>query len=95
MVGSAAHVELALDAARQSLVLLKNDNEFLPFNPATVKKVCESVNFAVLFEERWTLRLLSHTQTSKRTDTDELPPTRTNILTIPLTHTHSHTHSHM
>jgi beta-glucosidase len=36
---SPAHRDLALEAARQSLVLLKNDGQFLPLNKASLKKV--------------------------------------------------------
>ena len=32
-IGSEAHRELARDAVRRSLVMLKNDNELLPLNP--------------------------------------------------------------
>lgn len=39
VVDSPAHRELALEAARQSLVLLKNDRQFLPLNKAALKKV--------------------------------------------------------
>lgn len=38
-VGCATHRELALEAARQSLVLLKNHNNFLPLNPSRIKSV--------------------------------------------------------
>lgn len=34
-----AHRELALEAARQSLVLLKNDSQFLPLNKSALKKI--------------------------------------------------------
>jgi beta-glucosidase len=39
VVDSAAHRTLALEAARQSLVLLKNDAQFLPLNKTALKKV--------------------------------------------------------
>jgi beta-glucosidase len=39
VVDSPAHRALALEAARQSLVLLKNDSQFLPLNKAALKKV--------------------------------------------------------
>ena len=39
VVDSPAHRDLALEAARQSLVLLKNDSEFLPLNKATLNKI--------------------------------------------------------
>jgi beta-glucosidase len=39
VVDSAAHRELALEAARQSLVLLKNDSNFLPLAKTGLKKV--------------------------------------------------------
>ena len=39
VVDSAAHRALALEAARQSLVLLKNDSQFLPLDKTAVKKV--------------------------------------------------------
>ena len=38
-VDSPAHRDLALDAARQSLVLLKNDDQFLPLDKIALKKV--------------------------------------------------------
>ena len=39
VVDSPAHRELALDAARQSIVLLKNDNHFLPLRKSELKTV--------------------------------------------------------
>jgi beta-glucosidase len=39
VVDSPAHRALALEAARQSLVLLKNDSEFLPLDKTTLKKI--------------------------------------------------------
>ena len=39
VVDSPAHRELALEAARQSLVLLKNDSQFLPLDKKALKKV--------------------------------------------------------
>ncbi|MBU6410859.1 MAG: carbohydrate-binding protein, partial [Verrucomicrobia bacterium] len=39
VVDCAAHRALALEAARQSLVLLKNDSRFLPWDKAALKKV--------------------------------------------------------
>ncbi|MGC9261529.1 MAG: glycoside hydrolase family 3 C-terminal domain-containing protein, partial [Phycisphaerae bacterium] len=39
VVDSPAHRELALDAARQSIVLLKNDNNFLPLQKSALKTV--------------------------------------------------------
>lgn len=39
VVDSAAHRSLALDAARQSLVLLKNENRFLPVDKGSIKKL--------------------------------------------------------
>jgi beta-glucosidase len=39
VVDSSAHRALALEAARQSLVLLKNDSEFLPLDKTTLKKI--------------------------------------------------------
>ena len=39
VVGSPAHRELALQAARESMVLLKNDNATLPFNTQTINKL--------------------------------------------------------
>ena len=39
VVDSPAHRELALDAARQSIVLLKNDNNFLPLQKSELKTV--------------------------------------------------------
>jgi beta-glucosidase len=39
VVDSPAHRELALEAARQSLVLLKNENDFLPLDKSSLKKV--------------------------------------------------------
>ena len=39
VVGSAEHQELALEVARQSLVLLKNENNFLPLNPKKIKSI--------------------------------------------------------
>jgi len=39
VVDSPAHRELALDAARQSIVLLKNDNHFLPLQKSALKTV--------------------------------------------------------
>ena len=38
-VDSAAHRDLALEAARQSLVLLKNDSQFLPLDKSAIKKI--------------------------------------------------------
>lgn len=38
-VGCRTHQQLALEAARQSLVLLKNDGNFLPLNPRRVKSI--------------------------------------------------------
>ncbi len=39
VVDSAAHRQVALEAARQSLVLLKNDSQLLPLNKSGLKKV--------------------------------------------------------
>lgn len=39
VIGSGEHKELALEAARQSLVLLKNENAFLPFKKNTFKSI--------------------------------------------------------
>jgi beta-glucosidase len=39
VVGCAAHRELALQAARETITLLKNDNQLLPLNPALLKTV--------------------------------------------------------
>ena len=39
MVDSSAHRDLALEAARQSLVLLKNDSQFLPLDRSAIKKI--------------------------------------------------------
>lgn len=39
VVNSPAHQALALEAARQSIVLLKNDDNFLPVDKASLKKV--------------------------------------------------------
>ena len=39
VVDSPAHRALALEAARQSLVLLKNDSEFLPLDKTALKKI--------------------------------------------------------
>ena len=39
VVGCKEHQELALETARQSLVLLKNDKNILPLNPSKVKSV--------------------------------------------------------
>jgi len=39
VVGCAAHRELALQAARETIALLKNDNQLLPLNPALLKTV--------------------------------------------------------
>ena len=39
VVDSSAHRALAVEAARQSLVLLKNDNNFLPLDKSALKKV--------------------------------------------------------
>jgi beta-glucosidase len=39
IVDSETHRALALEAARQSLVLLKNDSQFLPLDKAAVKKI--------------------------------------------------------
>lgn len=39
VVDSSAHRELALEAARQSIVLLKNDNHFLPLQKSELKTV--------------------------------------------------------
>ncbi len=39
VVDSPAHRELALDAARQSIVLLKNDNNFLPLQKSDIKTI--------------------------------------------------------
>lgn len=39
MVDSQSHRDLALEAARQSIVLLKNDSNFLPLNKSGLKKV--------------------------------------------------------
>ncbi len=39
VVDSPAHRALAVEAARQSLVLLKNENNFLPLNKSALKKV--------------------------------------------------------
>ena len=38
-VGCKEHQELALETARQSLVLLKNENNFLPINPKKIKSI--------------------------------------------------------
>lgn len=39
VVGSKEHQELALETARQSLVLLKNEKSFLPLNPKKIKSI--------------------------------------------------------
>jgi beta-glucosidase len=39
VVDSAAHRNLALEGARQSLVLLKNDSQFLPLDKSAIKKI--------------------------------------------------------
>lgn len=39
VVGCEKHKQLALEAARQSLVLLKNEKNFLPLNPKKVKSI--------------------------------------------------------
>ncbi len=39
IVGCEKHKEMALEAARQSLVLLKNDKNFLPLNPNKIKSI--------------------------------------------------------
>jgi len=39
VVGSAAHEALALEAARESIVLLKNENNFLPFSIHKIKSI--------------------------------------------------------
>ena len=39
VVGCKAHRDLALEAARQSMVLLKNKDNFLPLNPKKVKSI--------------------------------------------------------
>lgn len=39
IVGCEKHQELALEAARQSLVLLKNEGNFLPLNPRKVRSI--------------------------------------------------------
>ncbi len=39
VVGCKAHQELALEAARQSMVLLKNEDGFLPLNPKKIKSL--------------------------------------------------------
>jgi len=39
IVGCDKHYEMALEAARQSMVLLKNDKNFLPLDPKRLKKV--------------------------------------------------------
>jgi len=39
VVDSDAHRDLALEAARQSLVLLKNDSQFLPLDKSAIKKI--------------------------------------------------------
>jgi beta-glucosidase len=39
VVGCEAHKQLALEAARQSIVLLKNTNSLLPLNPAKLKSI--------------------------------------------------------
>ncbi|GAB6011764.1 beta-glucosidase [Viscerimonas tarda] len=39
VIGSEKHKQLALDAARQSIVLLKNKNNVLPLNPKKVKSI--------------------------------------------------------
>jgi beta-glucosidase len=39
VVDSAEHRALALEAARQSLVLLKNDSQFLPLDQSSIKKI--------------------------------------------------------
>lgn len=39
VVGCKAHQDLALEAARQSMVLLKNKDSFLPLNPKKVKSI--------------------------------------------------------
>ena len=39
IVGCEKHRQLALEAARQSLVLLKNEKNFLPLNPKKVKSI--------------------------------------------------------
>lgn len=39
IVGCEKHKNMALEAARQSLVLLKNENNFLPINPKKIKSI--------------------------------------------------------
>lgn len=39
VVGCEKHQQLALEAARQSIVLLKNDKNMLPLNPKKIKKI--------------------------------------------------------
>ncbi|WP_372774232.1 glycoside hydrolase family 3 C-terminal domain-containing protein [Mangrovibacterium sp.] len=39
VIGSQKHQELALDASRQSIVLLKNQNNILPLDAAKIKKI--------------------------------------------------------
>ncbi|MDU1890337.1 MAG: glycoside hydrolase family 3 C-terminal domain-containing protein [Dysgonomonas sp.] len=39
VIGSDKHKQLALEAARQSIVLLKNENKALPLNPKKVKSI--------------------------------------------------------
>lgn len=39
VIGSRAHQEVALEAARQSIVLLKNDKRMLPLNPKKLKSI--------------------------------------------------------
>lgn len=39
VIGSKKHQELALEAARQSIVLLKNEKKFLPINPNKIKSI--------------------------------------------------------
>ena len=39
VIGSSEHTELALESARQSIVLLKNDKHTLPINPKKIKSI--------------------------------------------------------
>lgn len=39
VVGSPKHVQLALESARESIVLLKNENNFLPIDPKKTKSI--------------------------------------------------------
>lgn len=62
-IGTAAHRALALEAAHESIVLMKNENQALPLLPTQVKKIVvvgPTANLKAPLAGGWTLRWINH-----------------------------------